>query len=341
MPRSLVNVALRRDFETPFRLHSCEPLDSDVPPTSPRRTHLKRLIKVAESRRRNRRSGIMAAQVPTGIVQRLKGLFGGSGDEHTAHQSDSGQESTGATGADDGDKRAEKEGEAGDAELIWLFDNTASQAADGSGKWTAEYYAAYFATRTGEQLADAVGDVSKALGLGGSDNAGEKERVEKRIEERLTPFFDAALENKRCTIEVDDGNEKSRRVLGPSNDNGISDDVISLEGEHKDGDVVAAKVAEPATAKAVSCNTTFAEPEGWAVVSDIDDTIKKTLTNDSLGILQTTFVDEPEAISGMPEFYKWMDRKLYRPPFWVCSISRALDFCFLSIIPRRLFSDLC
>lgn len=37
-------------------------------------------------------------------------------------------------------------------------------------------------------------------------------------------------------------------------------------------------------------NQQYAEPEGWAVISDVDDTIKITQTSDPTGILTSTFV---------------------------------------------------
>jgi len=64
-----------------------------------------------------------------------------------------------------------------------------------------------------------------------------------------------------------------------------------------------------------------AEDYGWAVISDVDDTIKRTLTSSALGVLKTTFVDEPVPIEGMPELYQHIIEKFQNPPFWYLSAS--------------------
>ena len=64
-------------------------------------------------------------------------------------------------------------------------------------------------------------------------------------------------------------------------------------------------------------NTRFAAPDGWLVISDIDDTIKVTQTTDATGILQTTFADEPQPTQGMPEFYQHVHAELNPTWFYV------------------------
>jgi phosphatidate phosphatase APP1 len=115
--------------------------------------------------------------------------------------------------------------------------------------------------------------------------------------------------------------------LGPSGRDGISSDLISIPGNgYKDGQVITTKAIN---ADATPMNITFATAKGWAVMSDIDDTIKKTLTSDPVGILKTTFAEEPEPIKGMPEFYKHLVEKLDNPPFWYLSASPYNLYPFL------------
>lgn len=77
----------------------------------------------------------------------------------------------------------------------------------------------------------------------------------------------------------------------------------------------------------LQCKTFFAEPQGWAVISDVDDTIKITLTSEPAGILRSTFVDEPTPVPGMPEFYRFLQKQL----------PSASPFFYLSASPYNLY----
>jgi phosphatidate phosphatase APP1 len=50
------------------------------------------------------------------------------------------------------------------------------------------------------------------------------------------------------------------------------------------------------------------------LTQDIDDTIKITMTADGMGIIKSTFVDDPKPLPGMPDFYKLIDSAL--SPAW-------------------------
>jgi phosphatidate phosphatase APP1 len=74
----------------------------------------------------------------------------------------------------------------------------------------------------------------------------------------------------------------------------------------------------------------FAEPTGWAIISDIDDTIKITQTTSPLGILHNTFcVEQPLPVPGMPELYAHLNTKLQNPPFTYLSASPYNLYPFL------------
>ena len=212
-----------------------------------------------------------------------------------------------------------------DATLIWLLDNTASQSDEASNLWTAEFVAAFFAKSTGEDLSREVADISSKLGIESHD----KDKAERTIQERLAPFFDIVLQGQSCQIELGrdatptpsrDGEERlpsgsSIHTLNPSDANGISTEKITISGDYKDGDVLNSCVLGSATC--VPSRTTFASNKNWGILSDIDDTIKRTLTYSATGILRTTFIEDPQPIAGMPEFYRHMKQELDNPPFWV------------------------
>jgi phosphatidate phosphatase APP1 len=76
--------------------------------------------------------------------------------------------------------------------------------------------------------------------------------------------------------------------------------------------------------------THFVEPTGWAIISDIDDTIKITQTTSPLGILHNTFcVERALPVPGMPELYAHLKTKLQDPAYLYLSASPYNLYPFL------------
>ncbi len=172
---------------------------------------------------------------------------------------------------------------------VWLLDNTAWRPSE-NDPWRANFTAAYFIKDSGEDDSRIVATIAGLLSL--ADDAEAK----KIIAERVQPFLDAILPGRYVTISIGDGKDDIRK-LSTSNRNGVSHDVI--------------------------------QSTGWAVISDIDDTIKETLTSSPLSIISSTFVETPQPISGMPEFYKFLNTELESPPFWYISASPYNLYPFL------------
>jgi phosphatidate phosphatase APP1 len=199
---------------------------------------------------------------------------------------------------------------------VWLLDNTAFQ--NRLGKWKAEFVAAYFVKNSGDDLGKVVAWISEKVGLAEDDQA------RATVAKRLAPLLDTILPAHAVRVDL----EGTEIRLGPSGRDGISSDAIAIPGhDHKDGQVIRTKTVRGV--EGLSMNTVFAAPTGWAVISDVDDTIKKTLTSDPVGILKTTFAEEPEPIQGMPELYKHITQKLNNPPFWYLSASPYNLYPFL------------
>src|SRR5277367_1269252 len=119
------------------------------------------------------------------------------------------------------------------------------------------------------------------------------------------------------------------RRLGPSNPNGISSQ-IELTGGSADSDgTLVETTSVDGLFPDLSNHIRFAGPEGWAVISDIDDTIKITQTPDAIGILKTTFAEIPKTTEGMPEFYKILDEQFKQPPWFYLSASPYNLYPFL------------
>ncbi|RYP49530.1 hypothetical protein DL768_004796 [Monosporascus sp. mg162] len=179
-------------------------------------------------------------------------------------------------------------------DTVWLLDNTAYRNQT-SGKWEAEYVAAVFSQHSFGVISDAVSMIAKQIGLD------ERDPNWPTVEER-TKLFTQTIKP-ATTVKALYRNAVPLK-LGPGGRNGISSDIKKLPGI-ENGELLAPTVAHvPKGVNGIlEMRTFYAEPEGWAVISDVDDTIKITQTSDPIGILRTTFVDAPSVCPGMPELY--------------------------------------
>ncbi|KAL1637777.1 hypothetical protein SLS56_000332 [Neofusicoccum ribis] len=202
---------------------------------------------------------------------------------------------------------------------IWLQDNTAYRPKGSKDHrvWEAEFVCAYFVKNSGKDWGRVVADIAEKAGLGEGDEA------EATIARRLEPWMDAVLP--AHTVKINIGGMHIS-TLGPGDRNGVSKNLIRTTGHHDDGETVASHALRIDTHH---MTTTFAEPKGWAIISDVDDTIKITQTPSPSGILRTTFVDEPTPVRGMPELYRYMCKALDNPPFWYLSASPYNLYPFL------------
>lgn len=210
---------------------------------------------------------------------------------------------------------------------VWLFDNTAYRST-ATGNWEAEIVAAVFDKDTGLEVSTVVADIAEKLGLGKGDAA------EETIRDRLMPFMRSILPGRKVDVDFD-GETLS---LGPGGRNAISSDVKALPS-HQDGDIVSSTAQVPQGADGVlTMKTVYAEPEGWAVISDIDDTIKITQTSDPIGILKSTFVSPATPTTGMPELYTFIQRIISeKAPFFYLSASPYNLYPFLSEFRQKFY----
>lgn len=203
---------------------------------------------------------------------------------------------------------------------IWLLDNTAYQSqSDSTGQgsaarsWKAEYVACIFETNGREDVGKVVATIADLIGLDGEVGPDGK-ALRERIEQRVQPFINQVSPARTIELDIPVNGTEQRHHLGDSDGNGIISQAIDLgQLGVTDGTVIrpqARGFTEPTTVM----ETRFAAPEGWMVISDIDDTIKRTMTREPTGILRTTFAEEPVAIAGMPEVYQRIQRSL--DPTW-------------------------
>ncbi|KAL1886171.1 hypothetical protein Plec18167_000100 [Paecilomyces lecythidis] len=223
--------------------------------------------------------------------------------------------------------------------IVWLLDNTAyrpvRKGTRDAQPWHAEMIACVFVAGDREDVGKFVASLADAIGLDGE--LGKDETVKRRIRERVQPFLNKISPSRSVTIEIPVPNgEKRQHKLGPTNDNGIASQTLPIGGHNiRNGAVV--KPYLKGWDDMVSMETRFASPEGWLVISDIDDTIKYTQTSEPTGILRTTFAEEPRAIPGMPQFYSHVQKHLV-PTWFYLSASPYNLYPFLRQFLRSNYS---
>ncbi|KAI1151470.1 hypothetical protein F4825DRAFT_422591 [Nemania diffusa] len=179
-------------------------------------------------------------------------------------------------------------------DTVWLLDNTAYRN-EKTGFWEAEYVAAMFSQHSSSAIIDAVSAISDKI------NMDECDPAYKTLEERIKPFVQDIKPGTQVKALY---GGKVPMKLGPGGHNGISSEIKKLPGGD-DGELVPTFASVPKGANGLlEMRTFYAEPEGWGVISDIDDTIKVTQTSDPIGILRTTFTGTPQPIAGMPALYE-------------------------------------
>lgn len=157
--------------------------------------------------------------------------------------------------------------------------------------------------------------------------------VRKRIEERIRPFVHAIAPARTVEISIPSANGSGHphtQLLGPSNANGISSQ-IHLAGSVDTADRSTVACTSPGDLFPDLRNQMrFAGLDGWAIISDIDDTIKVTQTPNPTGILQTTFTEPAQTTAGMPTFYKTLDEQFQSPAWFYISASPYNLYPFLN-----------
>ncbi|GAB7353846.1 hypothetical protein MBLNU459_g4212t1 [Dothideomycetes sp. NU459] len=249
---------------------------------------------------------------------------------------------------------------------VWIFDNTAfrtdggktdavtsvtaaaaqtkAQAASASpsghraigekplaeAAWQVEYVAAYFAQRETADNSAVLEYICQKTGTIKGDSA------EETIKKRIKPFIAPILP--RHTIRVNIGNVE-QQTLGPSSSSGISSSVNALHfAPAPAARIVTTAVDASSESWVLACDTVFSEPTGWGLISDIDDTIKITQTPSAIGILKTTFVEDPRPVAGMPELYSHIQKAL-DPSFFYLSASPYNLYPFLRDFRKQHYPD--
>ncbi|KAF8420455.1 hypothetical protein EV426DRAFT_245655 [Tirmania nivea] len=201
---------------------------------------------------------------------------------------------------------------------LWLFTNTAFRSSQNPNQWTAEFVACYFRYNTGDQASCIIASFVQKLGIIESDAA------EKIVAERVELFLNLIQPNRTVEVMVDNG-KGGNILLGPGGPSGISSNLLPFrDSSYRDGQLVLSAAKLPKGYERFgrglhgfeSITTVFAEPEGWGVISDIDDTIKITHVLNNLEILRHTLELPAQPVPGMPEFYRNVLQPTFNNPVW-------------------------
>lgn len=213
---------------------------------------------------------------------------------------------------------------------VWLFDNTAFPVTTNHNgrkihKWKAEFVTAVFSQHPSCTVREVVLQMADKIGLA------DDEEAKATMAERLKPFLMDIQPGKRVTALH---GEQRVLKLGPGGRSGISADTKNLSSPAPPGMMMVPTTAKvpKGTTGMLTCKTFYAAAQdGWGVICDVDDTIKITLTDERLGILQSTFVDEAMPVEGMPELFRFLRQQVN---------ASAAPFFYLSASPYNLYSFL-
>ncbi|KAL2858700.1 hypothetical protein BJX68DRAFT_252595 [Aspergillus pseudodeflectus] len=228
----------------------------------------------------------------------------------------------------------------GHQHTVWLLDNTAYRhpASHVSGEphsWRVEVVACVFRKDSRRDISKFVAVIADLVGLDGE--LGTEKEIRRRIARRLQPFLYHIVPEHYMMLEIPLPNHTTQiHKIGPTEENGIVSQVINT-GVRQVADGARVRSHIRGVREKAYMETAFAGPEGWLVVSDVDDTIKYTKTSDTTGILRTTFAEEPRPITGMPQLYSRLERH-FEPTWFYLSASPYNLYPFLRGFLRDHFS---
>ncbi|KAK2744402.1 hypothetical protein FQN57_004299 [Myotisia sp. PD_48] len=217
---------------------------------------------------------------------------------------------------------------------VWLFDNTAYQSPHQRGDqvsvWNVELVACILETHGREDMGRWVAIIADMVGVDGNMGM-DGTAIRKRIAQRVQPFVNAVVPSRFISLEVPlSRTEVHKYRTNLSGKDGLVNHLIRIHPSHRVPDRMSIRpFLRQWPSPPVAMTTTFAAPAGWAIISDVDDTIKYTQTPDAIGILRTTFVEDPKPIAYMPELYQHIQTRLN--PAWF----------YLSASPYNLYRFLC
>lgn len=173
-------------------------------------------------------------------------------------------------------------------------------------------------------LTTGVEAVLKAIGL----DIGDKLST---VEERIRLFGAVGLAGKNVQVDVG-GCDQQASLAGTS---GLPNLGMALQNVSVGACGGAKEFTAQVTTSGLNSRkfgaSVFPSPNsGFGVISDIDDTVKVSNVLDKLALAKSTFLDDPVAVTGMPELYASLAKSLKSPQFIYVSGSPFQLYPFLN-----------
>ena len=215
---------------------------------------------------------------------------------------------------------------------VWLLDSTAYW--EPQYGWKAEVVACAFAAQGRKKTDESIAKIADFVGLDGKMSMNDDQATTRdRIEERLGPFLDPVSPGRLVRIDIPTSEQTYNFVVGPGDPSGVATQTLTLppvpEVRHGGGQVLRPRLHDWPPSSSPTMDLRFEGPDGWLVISDIDDTIKRTMTPDPTGIVRTTFVEHAQPIPLMPQLYAHVDRQVANPTWFFLSASPYNLYPFL------------
>ncbi|KAH0585184.1 hypothetical protein H2248_008439 [Termitomyces sp. 'cryptogamus'] len=207
---------------------------------------------------------------------------------------------------------------------VILFDAPAfSDPSNPSNTLVAQQAFVYFHQTDIKPIVSGVQAVLNSLGLDIGNSL-------TNIEERLKLFAVAGLPYKTVKVEVK-GCSRQAQLSGTS---GLPDLGISLQNVSMGSCIAAKELLARVKLSFLDLRTfngtIFPSPDsGYGVFSDIDDTVKVSHVLDTLALAKATLIEDPVAVTGMPELYASLATSLSSPQFIYISGSPFQLYPFL------------
>ncbi|KAI5787730.1 hypothetical protein DFH27DRAFT_486905 [Peziza echinospora] len=208
-----------------------------------------------------------------------------------------------------------------DADELWLMNNTAFRNPLKPNEWLAEFVACFFQHNTGDKPAKDIADFLHTLGIV------KGEAAERIAAKQIELFLNVIQPGRTLELQVN-GPLGGTLNLGPAGTNGISSNILPFPNlvSYEGNQVITNAGKLPSGYGQLNgfetMSTVFAEPTGWGVISDIDDTIKVTKVNSRIELLKHIFTLPSEPVAGTANLYgNILDVALNRPAWFYLSAS--------------------
>ena len=113
------------------------------------------------------------------------------------------------------------------------------------------------------------------------------------------------------------------KITGTTNWHGIVDGLVTFKTSAHHELHLMHPINEDQSEHTEKADLKITGPTGWIFISDVDDTIKKTMDNEPTGMLRNSFIEPFEALPGMAAVYRHFAEKMDCPVSLIATLSFA------------------